>query len=170
MEQMYDNTLYPSLPTGNNVCSIAVISVWKRGFYDSLQVTERYPLLTAQFGRLVEEVGEFLEAAATMRVSKITDELADVMIVLCQMAWLSAMNPDTLLSSTSPEIAPMAILQSKLWRSIRKNNTADTRNLLLLMAIQCRNIAKSHGIDLEQAMRDKFSRDEQRGIRHEGGI
>lgn len=169
MEQIYDGSLLPALPTGDGACSLAVCSVWRRGFYDVQHVTERYPLLTAQFGRLVEEVGEFAEAAASMKLSKITDELADVMIVLCQMAWLSGMEPDVLIRSVSPEIMPLCVLQSKLFRAIRKDNTGDVYNLLELMACQCKRIAKTHDIDLEQAMRDKITRDEQRGIRHEGG-
>jgi len=169
MEQM-SAALLPSLPTGDGVCSDAVGSVWRRGFYDATHTTERYPLLTAQYCRLTEEVGELSEAEENLILSGITDELADVMIVLCQMAWLSGMNPDVLLCATTSEIVPLCVIQSKLYRSIRKGDEKGISNWIVFMACQCDRVAKSHGIDLEQAMRDKIARDELRGIRHEGGI
>lgn len=168
MEQMYNDSLLPPLPTGGDVGGLAVGSVWRRGFYDGQQVTERYPLLTAQYCRLTEEVGELAEAIDSLMLSDIASELADVMIVLCQLAWLSGMNPDVLLCASTYEDVPFCVIQSKLYRSIRKDDKKGISNWIVFMACQCDRIASTYNIDLRQAMRDKIARDEQRGIRHEG--
>lgn len=166
MEQLYFGL--PPLPAADDICSQAVRSVVQRGFYDQglpgvCFQTER----TAQFGRLVEEVGELIEASATMKLQRIADESADVLIVLCQLAWLYGMRPAVLmeLNSTEP-VASLSISLSRLWRAMRRNDEFWIHSTLISMAGHVLQSARIHEIDIEQAVSDKLKADERRGLAH----
>lgn len=162
MEQLYKADL-PPLPFDNHVCSEAVRSVVNRGFYAPLDMI---PPEVKQFGRLVEEVGELIEVSATMKGHRLAEESADVMIVLCQLAWLYNLPPSELMVGEMSHIISLSILCGQLWRAMRKSEYIHVRTLLRTMAIHVRQSARIHDIDIERAMAEKLRKDEGRGIRH----
>lgn len=166
MEQLY--TDLPPLPSEDDPCSAAVRSVYNRGFYDQgLPAVSFQPARMSQFGRLVEEVGELIEASATMKIRCIAEESADVLIVLCQLAWLYGMRPAALLEISDAErVASLPVGLSKLWRAMRRNDVFWIHDLLVSMACHVRQSARIREIDMVQAMSDKLMADEQRGIAH----
>lgn len=155
------------LPTSKHICAEAVRSVHRRGFYDVMPFSERYPYAADQFGRLAEEVGELTEVSCTMKADRIAEESADVLIVLCQLAWLYDMPPEELMIGEMTHVISLSVLQGKLWRAMRKSEHSQVRILLRTMAIHVRQTARIHDIDIEEAMRRKMQKDEaERGVRH----
>lgn len=156
------------LPTGNHICEEAVRSVYRRGFYDVTPFSEQWPYAADQFGRLAEEIGELIEASSTTKMDLIAEESADVLIVLCQLAWLYDLPPSELMVGEMGHVISLSILEGRLWRSMRKHDSTNVRVLLRTMAIHVRQTARIYDIDIEQAMKDKLQKDEQRGVRHAG--
>lgn len=156
------------LPTSKHICAEAVRSLHRRGFYDVMPFSELYPYAADQFGRLVEETGELTEVSCTMKADRIAEESADVLIVLCQLAWLYDMPPEELMVGEMTHIISLSVLQGKLWRALRKSEHSQVRILLRTMAIHVRQSARIHDIDIEEAMKAKLAKDEKRGRLHEG--
>lgn len=154
------------LPTDNHVCAEAVRSVHRRGFYDVTPFSEQLPYAADQFGRLVEEVGELIEASVTTKADRIAEESADVMIVLCQLAWLYDLHPPELMAGEMGHIISLSVLCGQLWRAMRKHDCIRVRTLLRTMAIHVRQSARIYDIDIESAMVHKLQLDEKRGVRH----
>ena len=163
MEQLY--SVLPPLPTGPDACSESVRSVYGRGFYDVLPSVAHNPLIMAQFLRLVEEAGELIEVAPSMKTGKIAEESADVVVADAQLAWLYDMDLDALLQPQECKHATSLLaLLGRLARAMRKE--ADVQSQIGQIANHVRLTAGLHDIDIRAAMLEKLAKDEQRGIRH----
>ena len=161
-----------TLPSGDDAYSQAVVSVFRRGFHDKPSGMSDDWMMMSQYLRLVEEVGEFQEAVTWQPSSDAARrELADVMIVLCQLAWLAGMEPSEL--SEQKEVQKRAFHYgiAHLARCLRKETEVDlagTKAAINAIAYQIHIRAKQLDFDITEAMRAKCSQDEGRGYRHEG--
>lgn len=157
------------LPTGDDIASEAVRSVARRGFHDTLPEVARNGFVMAQFLRLVEEVGEYRYASSLYSFGSIESELADIMIVLCQLAWAYGVEPVLLLRKPVEFGRGRQTWATRLeWlaRHMRKNDLDNVRSAIRGIAIQCNEEAAYLKIDLQKAIGAKLKADEQRGRLH----
>lgn len=165
MQPLYKTDL-PPLPATPHICDQAVCSVHGRGFYAPL---DEIPAEVKQLMRLIEEVGELIELSPTMKADRIAEESADVLIVLCQLAWLYNLPPSDLMVGEMSHVISLSVLCGNLARAMRKSEYTQVRTILRTMAIHVRQTARIHEIDIEQAMAAKLAKDERRGVRHGEG-
>lgn len=172
------------LPTGTDPYSRSVVSVYCRGFHNFAPPITLDWQVMAQFVRLCEEIAEYTESAQwEPRGDKTKSEIADVLIVLSQLAWLTGMSPEWIKYHPMPD-NPIAEEQTGkqnimiklgyLSRALRKckgdsDKTgvmaihAALRNLARQMHIRCAN---SGFCDIEAEIERKCKADEERGILH----
>lgn len=140
-----------------------VASVQRRGFH-----TERPPLhfhnapLMEQFNRLVEEVGEWSESGGNV------DELADVVIVCAQVAYLMGVELSEAVfdipHSTGTNLVEML---GTLARGLRRNDSTMYALALSCLVGDCVLLARENGeADLRARIVAKLAADEQRGYLH----
>lgn len=160
------------LPVGEDAYSQAVVSVFRRGFHDKPSGMSEDWMIMNQYLRLVEEVGEFQEAVMWQPSSESAmKELADVMIVLCQLAWLAGMDPAELADAKQVQKRAFHFGVGHLARCLRKDTTKDlnaTQAAIKALAYQIHLRAKQFGCDIAAVMSAKCGDDEGRGYRHEG--
>ena len=160
------------LPSGEDAYSQAVVSVFRRGFHDKAAGMADDWQVMSQFLRLIEEVGEFQEAIMWQPSGdKARQELADVMIVLCQISWLTGMEPAELAESKDVQKRAFCYGVGHLSRCLRKETEADfmlTHEAIKALAYQVHLRAKQFDCDIAEVMRAKCGEDEGRGYRHEG--
>lgn len=153
------------------LCTECVESVQRRGFHDNPPPAARYPQLMAQFLRLVEEIGEWEEAHPPETA---IGELADVYIVLCQIAHLLDM-ADSAVDGIQPagpaSVEDVGELRNKLARALRAHDDGwhlraqfATKQLLA----QVLSWAAWAKVDFPATVRTKLAADEQRGQLHQG--
>lgn len=161
------------LPDDDTIGAQAIRSVHRRGFYDSTPPAANEPHVMAQFLRLVEEVGEYQHArlynAPTHEKAK---EVADIAIVVYQLAWLTgvpldALQPKALASTSfSVEVGTLARALRK-WTG-RTHDNASIAAALTRLAALCHITCQQCGLSLPVVVADKLAADEQRGYQHAG--
>jgi len=160
------------LPVGDDAYSQAVKSVFKRGFHDKPAGMSDDWMMMSQYLRLVEEVGEFQEAVMWQPSSDAArQELADVMIVLCQIAWLAGMDPAELGNGEDVQKRAFHYGVGHLARCLRKateSDPSDVQHAIRALAYQVHLRAKQLEMEIGEVMRAKCGADEGRGYRHEG--
>lgn len=169
----------PRLPARTDPYNVSVHSVWERGFHDFPPPAATNWRIMAQFTRLVEEIAEFTEANLwEPRSEKTQSEIADVLIVLSQLAWLTGMEPSQLaarpvvtnpLIETEPNKRNITIVLGSLARALRKMNqdTHAVHAAISSLAQQMHFRCKTAGFkDIEAVILAKCAADEQRGKLH----
>lgn len=161
-----------TLPSGGDAYSQAVVSVFRRGFHDKPSGMSDDWMMMSQYLRLVEEVGEFQEAVMWQPSSDAARrELADVMIVLCQLSWLAGMEPAELSEAQDVQKRTFCFGIGHLARCLRKDTEEDmsmTQAAIKALAYQVHVRAKQLEMDVAEVMQAKCQGDEERGYRHEG--
>ena len=160
-------TPLPTLPTEDDPASEAVRSVVRREFYViDLPITGNRAIM-AQFLRLVEEVGEYEFEIEEGNDEAACDELADVFIVMSQIAWLTGMDPAQLWTAKQDiDMFSMSLYVGIVARWLRKNKLGILHDELQNMAALIHNTARQRNIDFESVVRAKLAADELRGVRH----
>lgn len=169
----------PELPARTNPYGASVHSVCQRGFHNFPPSATTNWRIMAQFIRLTEEVAEFTEANLwEPRSEKTRDEIADVLIVLSQLAWLTGMEPSQLAArpavtsstvETEPNKRNITIVLGTLARALRKMNqdTHAVHAAISSLAQQMHFRCKTAGFkDIESVILAKCAADEQRGKLH----
>lgn len=169
----------PRLPGRVDPYSMSVHSVWARGFHDFPPPAATNWRIMAQFIRLTEEIAEFTESNLwEPRSEKTRDEIADVLIVLSQIAWLTGMDtaalaarPKTANSEVEPEPHKrnLVIVLGALARALRKMNqdTHAVHSAIESLAQQMHYRCVTAGFkDIESVILAKCAADEQRGKLH----
>ena len=163
-------------PTGDTIWDEAVRSVMRRGFYATLPpVTEggAHGLLLAQFLRLVEEAGELSEAWRKYPYGveeALQAELADMAIVLSQMAYITGL-PMADLDNVGPEMAGILTPSEAvggIGRALRKwdgisEPVAIRDSIMVAMAVILFN---DHVMLEDEDVAKKLAADELRGQLH----
>lgn len=168
-----------ALPGGVDPYSASVRSVWKRGFHAVPPPATTNWRIMAQFIRLAEEIAEFTESNLwEPRSEKTKDEIADVLIVLSQLAWLTGMDVSSLAArpvvasstvETEPNKRNITIVLGTLARALRKMNqdTHAVHAAISSLAQQMHFRCKTAGFkDIESVILAKCAADEQRGKLH----
>jgi NTP pyrophosphatase (non-canonical NTP hydrolase) len=169
-----------TLPMGDSWTEKAVRSVYRRGFYGGFPHLAGEPQLMAQFIRLSEEVGE--EERARLQMSHtpshhtagaLAEELADVAIVLAQIAWLTGMEAGVAEavshSIRTIEGTTLPAELGELGRALRKAEPGRYEPVhlrIVRMAALCRILASQRGYNLEDLILRKLAQDEERGQLH----
>lgn len=174
----------PQLPTAEDVYSKSVVSVYCRGFHNFAPALTLEWRIMAQFVRLCEEIAEYSESSQwAPRSDQTKSEIADVLIVLAQIAWLTGMDPAWLQNrplSNHPEVESsiakgnIMIRLGFLARSLRKCKGMDDRSGKMAIHSALRRIARQMHIraatagftDIEAEIARKCAADEERGILH----
>jgi len=160
-----------ALPAGMDPCSEAVRSVWRRGFHGHMPPAATDAAVMAQFVRLVEEAGELDQARRGLKNRLVVAaELADVLIVASNLAWISGMDPATLSGERFDPLRDLWSLVANLARALRRYDR-DRRPIweaLRDIAAYCWSEADKPPIlvDLAGVMADKLAVDEGRGRLH----
>jgi hypothetical protein len=164
------------LPQTQDVPSEAVRSVWRRGFYDATPMITSNQEIMGQVLRLGEEVAEFGDALRELHGAMAAHtELADVAIVLAQIAWLTGMPSTDLQFDTHGRGTPYGMMSlnheyGELCRALRKYagdyNPVHLR--LVTFANMVGRMAASMQFDLEGMIMEKLTADEKRGRLHAG--
>lgn len=140
----------------------AVASVIARGFHTtepSNHIANRW--LMAQFVRLVEEVGEWEESQGV-------SELADVVIVCAQIAYLLGLElyEDVFIFAPATD-GNLPALLGALARGLRKNDATMIATALSCLIGEAVGAAKARKIyDLRLVIMAKLNADEKRGFLH----
>jgi len=168
-----------ALPGRTDPYSASVRSVWARGFHDFPPPATTNWRIMAQFTRLTEEIAEFTESNLwEPRSEKTRDEIADVLIVLAQLAWLTGMEPSTLAArpkitnsvvETEPNKRNLGIVLGSLARALRK--MSEDKNAVHAaigsLAQQMHHRCVTAGFkDIEAVIMGKCAADEKRGKLH----
>lgn len=169
----------PALPGRTDPYSASVRSVWERGFHDFPPPATTNWRIMAQFVRLTEEIAEFTESNLwEPRSDKTQSEIADVLIVLAQLAWLTGMDVSTLAArpriassmvETEPNKRNLVIVLGTLARALRK--MAEDKNAVHAaigsLAQQMHHRCVTAGFkDIEAVIMGKCAADEKRGKLH----
>lgn len=169
----------PQLPAPGELWADAVISVYDRGFHENLPEKATDAALMAQYGRLVEEVGELDQAyyeggyGTESYKSAVMDELADIWIVAAQMCWLLKIRPSPLEGEAEVKDVSITAEIGNLWRAFRKQTEAEIvlNRLMGRVSFQAEYLFNRVG-EGKQAFHDrvrqKIAADEQRGQLHGG--
>lgn len=164
----------PALPKSDHISSRAVLSVHSRGFYDTAPIVTSYAHIMAQLLRLGEEVGEVM-SARRKRAAKEAQavEVADVYIVVCQIAWLAGLPGAMQLGRMAMSGTTLAIEYGELCRALRKwdgsmANVTGVHYSLMRLAGLCYIMVDQCGQRLEALVDNKLAQDELRGYQHEG--
>lgn len=168
-----------ALPGGVDPYSASVRSVWKRGFHAVPPPAATNWRIMAQFIRLAEEIAEFTESNLwEPRSDKTRDEIADVLIVLAQLAWLTGMEPSQLaarpkIASSTVETEPhkrnLVIVLGTLARALRKvsEDKSAVHAAIGLLAQQMHHRCVTAGFkNIETIIVEKCAADEGRGKLH----
>lgn len=145
----------------------AVQSVFDRGFHTVIPAPNICnPRLMAQLVRLGEEIGEFEEAKSK---AEAVLELADVVIVCAQIAWLLGIGLNESIFRASALDASLPMAFGTLCRGLRKNDpTMIDVSLRLLVASSVALARENECADLCAVIETKLSVDERRGWMHSG--
>jgi len=118
----------------------------------------------AQVARLVEEIGEWHESDHEI------NELADIVIVCAQVAWLLSVQINEAVFTTAglcSEEANLAEMAGMLARSLRKNDGTMMAMSLACLVGDCVALAREQGCpDLRPVIEAKLAVDEKRGFGH----
>lgn len=167
----------------NALVETCVRSVKVRGFWLVVPEATKQPLLMAQFLRLAEEVGEFVQADILYRATppaaevnghaakKLLEEAADVLIVWSQVAALIGMHNDEIcISAVSGSWNPSIVL-GEIGRALRKSKEhyiaafLPMRQLVRLVYQTVRPLL-AEPADLHGCVLAKLEADERRGYLH----
>ena len=158
----------PPLPHGDDLFSAAVRSVHKRKFYDEPLPVTKDRALMGQMLRLVEELGEYETATGVAA----ENELADVAIVLAQVAWLCGLDPAAMNDAKVNHNADGLVeAVGSICRAMRRQpwNPVPLRLAILRATATVWAEAARIGASMDVAIAGKLSADERRGYRHNGG-
>lgn len=149
----------------NNIFSRAVQSVYNRGFHTVVPAPNICnPRVMAQLVRLGEEIGEFEEAKTKLQL---VSELADVVIVVAQLAWLLGVDLNESIFKTSALDASLSMAYGTLCRGLRKGDATMIDVSLRLLVASCAALARENECDdLRPAIEAKLTADEKRGWMH----
>lgn len=160
------------LPASEHITAQAVRSVYERGFYDSTPPAAKADHIMAQVLRLAEEVGE-VHDARRKRLSKDEQatEVADVYIVVCQIAWLTGLPGEMQLGRLAMPGTNMTIELGALTRALRKwtgelADAAAVHYALMRFAGLCYIMSDQCGVNLDERVAAKLGADEKRGYQH----
>ncbi len=160
-----------ALPAGLDPCSEAVRSVWRRGFHGHMPPAATDSAVMAQFVRLVEEAGEFDQARRRLKDHHVqAAELADVLIVASNLAWVTGLDPAILSEARFGPLRELWPLVADLARALRRYDR-DRRPIwdaLKEIAAYCWTEASKPALatNLAGVMADKLAADEGRGRLH----
>lgn len=162
----------PALPGNDHISAQAVVSVYKRGFYDSTPIATSFSHIMAQVLRLGEEIGEVM-SARHKRAPKPEQatEIADVYIVVCQLAWLTGLPGAMKLGRMAMPGTTLSIEYGELCRAVRKwdgslGNATGVHYALMRLAGLCYTMSEQAGAKLEDTVTAKLRTDETRGYQH----
>lgn len=154
-------------------------SVGRRGFHDQAPPVFADPVLGAQIAWLAAEAAEYEEAWRAADDDLGLTELADMAIVLAQIAWLVGRDPDGLsqarylkLGGTTIMIVVGHVGHEATRMRAGRNTDLMWRALLQAMAYIYTRAAQKHntGADaLDGIIRQKLAADESRGALHGRG-
>lgn len=162
----------PGVPDNDHISAQAVRSVYNRGFYDSTPPVAKRDHVMAQFLRLSEEVGEVMEARHRRAPKdEQATELADVYIVVCQLAWLSGLPGAMQLGRLAMPGTTLPIELGHLARALRKwdgtlSQATGVHYSLMRLAGLCYTMSDQCGVKLEERVSQKLGQDEARGYQH----
>ena len=165
----------PALPANDHISSKAVLSVHSRGFYDTAPVVTSYAHIMAQLIRLGEEIGEVMSARHKRAAREAQAvEVADVYIVVCQIAWLTGLPGAMQLGRMAMPGTTLSIEYGELCRALRKwdgslCNATGVHYALMRLAGLCYIMVDQCGQRLETLVDGKLAQDELRGYQH-GGV
>lgn len=148
-----------------SIFDLAVQSVYSRGFHTVVPAPNICnPRVMAQLVRLGEEIGEFEEAKTKVQA---VSELADVVIVCAQLAWLLGIGLNESIFRTSALDASLPMAYGTLCRGLRKNDETMIDVSLRLLVASCAALARENECnDLGPAIEAKLAADEKRGWMH----
>lgn len=143
----------------------AVVSVHGRGLPTAVPPLHFHNTrLMMQMVRLVEEIGEWHESEHEI------NELADIVIVCAQVAWLLGVQINEAVFEAPgafSEDANLAEMAGMLARSLRKNDGTMMAMSLACLVGDCVALAQAQGCpDLRPVIEAKLAADEKRGFSH----
>jgi hypothetical protein len=141
----------------------AVESVHKRGFHSAVPSIHFHNVrLMAQLARLAEEIGEWSESWGNV------SELADVVIVVAQVAWLLQVDlHESTFDVPTSQTANLSEMLGTLTRGLRKNDATMIAMSLNCLVADCVLLARENGVlDLKFIIQAKLTADEKRGYLH----
>lgn len=162
----------PALPNNDHISAQAVVSVHARGFYDTTPVATGYAHIMAQMLRLGEEIGEVMNARHKRQPKpEQAVEVADVYIVVCQLAWLTGLPGAMQLGRMAMPGTTLSIEYGELCRAVRKwdgslANATGVHYALMRLAGLCYTMSEQAGAKLEDTVTAKLTTDETRGYQH----
>lgn len=146
-----------------NIFGAAVDSVRRRGFH-SVIVSEHWKNanLVANLARLAEEIGEWSESKNEV------DELADIVIVCAQLAYLLEFELSlSLFEMEDTGDVNLTELLGTFARGLRKNDSSMYQMALSCLVGDCVQLAKRGGcVDFVAQIANKLRRDDLRGYLH----